>query len=287
MKKLFIISLFVLFPVSSVFAETSIGVGASGSDVTNLQTILKSDASIYPEGVVTGYYGSLTANAVKRLQAKYGLAETGVFNDPLRRIIFPENRILTVVSPNGGETWTTGASQAVSWTITSSGNPPPMILDSTQAVQSSVGTAQISAASPDWYEGRPSYPIRYFYDVLTISLVKDSDPSFVRILGRANIGDLKASVVLPINTLNASDYRVRISTEFPCANYRCPMLFPNYGNLSDTSDGTFTIVGGAAAPRPTTPATIAELKRRITGLEIIAQNLTKEIAEMRALIMNL
>ena len=38
--------------------------GATGGNVTSLQQFLAADASIYPEGLVTGYFGSLTRAAV-------------------------------------------------------------------------------------------------------------------------------------------------------------------------------------------------------------------------------
>ena len=38
--------------------------GARGADVTSLQQLLAADASVYPEGLVTGYFGSLTRAAV-------------------------------------------------------------------------------------------------------------------------------------------------------------------------------------------------------------------------------
>jgi peptidoglycan hydrolase-like protein with peptidoglycan-binding domain len=47
------------------------------SDVANLQTFFKDNSAIYPEGLVTGYYGGLTKNAVLRFQAEYGLAQVG------------------------------------------------------------------------------------------------------------------------------------------------------------------------------------------------------------------
>lgn len=51
--------------------------GMSDPEVTTLQQVLKQDASIYPEGLVTGYFGSLTEAAVKKFQAKYGIDQTG------------------------------------------------------------------------------------------------------------------------------------------------------------------------------------------------------------------
>ncbi|HNW96586.1 MAG TPA: peptidoglycan-binding domain-containing protein [Candidatus Paceibacterota bacterium] len=52
--------------------------GDSGEDVTQLQTFLKAQgADIYPEGLVTGYFGNLTKLAVQRFQVKYDIAQPG------------------------------------------------------------------------------------------------------------------------------------------------------------------------------------------------------------------
>ena len=47
--------------------------GARGADVTSLQQFLAADVSVYPEGLVTGYFGSLTRAAVQRYQCKQGI----------------------------------------------------------------------------------------------------------------------------------------------------------------------------------------------------------------------
>ncbi len=51
--------------------------GMTGDDVKLLQTALAGDTSIYPEGLVTGYFGRLTALAVKRFQARHNLSQVG------------------------------------------------------------------------------------------------------------------------------------------------------------------------------------------------------------------
>lgn len=54
-------------------------------EVQCLQQFLKDQASgIYPEGLVTGYFGNLTSLAVKRFQAVHGIPQTG-FVGPLTR----------------------------------------------------------------------------------------------------------------------------------------------------------------------------------------------------------
>jgi peptidoglycan hydrolase-like protein with peptidoglycan-binding domain len=52
--------------------------GNTGEDVTQLQTFLKSQGTdIYPEGLITGYFGNLTKLAVQRFQLKYNIAKSG------------------------------------------------------------------------------------------------------------------------------------------------------------------------------------------------------------------
>ncbi len=51
--------------------------GARGYNVTNLQTFFADNAAIYPEGLITGYFGGLTRAGVVRFQAAYGLDQVG------------------------------------------------------------------------------------------------------------------------------------------------------------------------------------------------------------------
>ncbi len=51
--------------------------GMSGEDVKLLQTILSAQPDVYPEGSVTGFYGPLTAKAVRKYQEKFGIAQAG------------------------------------------------------------------------------------------------------------------------------------------------------------------------------------------------------------------
>ena len=51
--------------------------GMTNNDVKNLQTALKTDSSIYPDGKITGYFGPLTLKAVEKFHEKYGIASSG------------------------------------------------------------------------------------------------------------------------------------------------------------------------------------------------------------------
>jgi hypothetical protein len=55
----------------------TISPGVSNSEVRKLQELLAKDPSLYPEGMVTGYYGKLTQKAVERFQKKYGIVSSG------------------------------------------------------------------------------------------------------------------------------------------------------------------------------------------------------------------
>ena len=58
-----------------------------------LQEFLKQHAEVYPEGLVTGYYGPLTEKAVKKFQEKYSIQSTG-FVGPITRAKI--NQLLTL-----------------------------------------------------------------------------------------------------------------------------------------------------------------------------------------------
>lgn len=51
--------------------------GATGEEVEQLQEFLKQYPDIYPEGLVTGYFGPLTEKAVQRWQKKQGIMDSG------------------------------------------------------------------------------------------------------------------------------------------------------------------------------------------------------------------
>lgn len=64
-----------------------LAVGMTGEDVEELQEILASDPDIYPEGLVTGYFGSLTQRAVERFQDRFGIDSVGRVGPQTRRTI--------------------------------------------------------------------------------------------------------------------------------------------------------------------------------------------------------
>jgi len=61
--------------------------GMSDEDIKKIQEVLATDTTIYPEGKVTGYYGPLTKEALKRFQSRHGLEVTGSLNDETRDLL--------------------------------------------------------------------------------------------------------------------------------------------------------------------------------------------------------
>lgn len=80
------VAVLLVSTLSTVFVNASttfipltsqVSVGDTSSDVTSLQMFLAADRSIYPEGLVTGYFGPLTKAAVVRFQERYGIDPVG------------------------------------------------------------------------------------------------------------------------------------------------------------------------------------------------------------------
>ena len=70
--------LFVLpYQAHAAALTQTMDIGARGGDVTSLQTYLATNASIYPSGLVTGYFGPLTQAAVSRFQTAQGIVSSG------------------------------------------------------------------------------------------------------------------------------------------------------------------------------------------------------------------
>jgi peptidoglycan hydrolase-like protein with peptidoglycan-binding domain len=67
---------------SSYFFTKNLNIGATGTDVTELQNLL-ARLGFY-HGAVTGYFGSATAAALRAFQAAHGISQTGTVG-PLTR----------------------------------------------------------------------------------------------------------------------------------------------------------------------------------------------------------
>ncbi len=78
----FVGALFFVFSVAPLQANADIlsrqlDEGMTGDDVSALQRFLATDNTIYPQGLVTGFFGPLTFSAVSNFQSRNGIATVG------------------------------------------------------------------------------------------------------------------------------------------------------------------------------------------------------------------
>jgi peptidoglycan hydrolase-like protein with peptidoglycan-binding domain len=76
------LTLVAVFFVSTSSAKAAtldrqLELGMSGSDVSAVQTFLAQDKTLYPQGLVTGYFGFLTKAAVSNFQTRNGIDPVG------------------------------------------------------------------------------------------------------------------------------------------------------------------------------------------------------------------
>src|SRR3989344_7208129 len=195
--------------------------GTKGPQVEDLQNILKSDPSIYPEGLVTGYYGSLTKKAIEKLQKKFNLHQTGEIDEKTARVILPcpIDVQLTVVSPNGGEAWDRKDTQKITWKLSKPEGPQPL--------------------------SSPEVETEFFWPRGRIDLLKN-DGSFVKHIATVNLAHQsytwKISSSIPGNT----DYKIRIGLGpvVACPEEKiCPLSYNPKFTFGDESDNPFSITG--------------------------------------------
>lgn len=280
---------FMLFPfVGMAQTDASLKRGSTGDLVRDLQDALKADPSIYPLGLVTGFFGQATENAIKNLQKKYGLPQTGVVDEATASIIYPNRVQFKVLAPNGGETWSKDNTQTILWEVTVG----PISVQGRELAPS----AQSAPSSI----ARPSVvPI---IRKASIDLIKDSDPSYSYRIANVDLYQASYTWRIPENIPNASDYRIRISfgdrylclpapavqrglpefpstTQAPSSTGLCPPEWPQYS--SDTSDNVFSITGKGGSD------TREALRLLISQMESTLNVLLRQLQEMKNLLSGL
>ncbi len=91
----------ILIPTAaSAELTTTMRTGSRSSDVRELQTFLASDRAIYPQGLVTGYFGFLTKAAVSNFQSRNSLSKDGIVGPMTRAVI--NQQMGGVVNNNNG-----------------------------------------------------------------------------------------------------------------------------------------------------------------------------------------
>ena len=108
----------------------SLSFGMTSDEVKLLQEILAADRDIYPEGLITGYYGHLTERAVKKFQKKHGFEQLGIVGPKTRKALqaFWSSLSTSTVSLPPGLAKKSGSNAVASTTFTLEVNEFKVIL---------------------------------------------------------------------------------------------------------------------------------------------------------------
>jgi peptidoglycan hydrolase-like protein with peptidoglycan-binding domain len=276
---------FLVFPVlvsaQGVFPfERELFKGLRGEEVRELQEILKQDPEIYPEGLATGYYGRLTERAVKRLQKKFDLPQTGRLDKNTIRLIFPhpDEVAIKVVYPNGDEVLDRGEIHEIRWKLMRPG--PPKITPPFPGLQ----PQEIPETETKKRELKEAEIKRIFWPRGRIDLIRE-DGRFVRHIATVNLAwqsyDWKISNDIP----NGDNYKIRVGL---ARTRLCPpVALPEETSrvrchaaafwLADISDGPFSIVG-ERVPAP------ENIRKAIEALKSAIRQLREALSLLEALL---
>ncbi len=67
--------------------------GSQSEEIRALQKLLATDTTLYPEALITGYFGAFTERAVQRFQAKYGIVSEGTAETTGYGLVGPKTRV--------------------------------------------------------------------------------------------------------------------------------------------------------------------------------------------------
>jgi len=131
-----------------VSISVSLSFGARGDAVTKLQQFLSQDKEIYPDGIVSGYFGALTQGAVQRYQARYGIVTSGSAATTGYGSVGPKTRakLLGTCSASSGTTTTVNNGTTV--TVNASTTGGKSWIDLIHGVTSSETVTFSSTSSP-------------------------------------------------------------------------------------------------------------------------------------------
>jgi hypothetical protein len=262
-EKIISLSIFLVLAFFGLIemARAQMTIGQRGEEVLNLQKILKEFPEIYPEGYVTGYYGPLTQNAVKRLQARCNLPETGIVDEATLKCIFPKVKI-QVIFPNGGEVLDRNQIQTIKWKVEIEPEVEPYLKE-----------------RPFWKKAS----IDLLRRVPGFCIMEPCPPQsvFVKHIATVDLFDTAYSWQITPDIPNGSDYVIRISTGLRVlpliegkTEIKIPSIVPPYWEWNaDESDGTFTITGEIQS-KP-------DLSEIIKILTEISKNLEKISADLK------
>ena len=114
--------------VSPVFNKT-LKYGITSGDVRRLQQLLAQDPEVYPEGIVSGWFGTLTKTAVKRFQCKHNIVCSGNENATGYGLVGPKTRLKLT------EVFSKSSTESSGVTNTTTSNNTNSTTDTTKATE--------------------------------------------------------------------------------------------------------------------------------------------------------
>jgi len=135
----------------------SLDIGSQGSDVSSLQTFLTGlGSTIYPSGLVTGYYGSLTSAAVGRFQAQNGIVSSGSPATTGYGRVGPQTMAVLNAQMGGTSSLSEGAGK-----VTNVGTLQPVLSNLAVNTTSNSATvtwnSNVAGTAKVWYSTNPSF----------------------------------------------------------------------------------------------------------------------------------
>jgi peptidoglycan hydrolase-like protein with peptidoglycan-binding domain len=271
---------------SHITDARGVAIGSRSDEVKAIQEILKEDSDIYPEGYVTGYYGPLTEKAIKKLQKRCGLPETGELDDATEKCIYPINYKVTVVSPNGGEVWDRNTIQTIKWDVTE----PEVSIQGLKPFwpKASIDLfKRVPAVCPTCPAGAQCAPCLAEQSV------------FVKHIATVNLFDKSYSWRVASDIPNRNDYVIRVSVGKNIASLWMweknqviqpssteiwpPGPIPPVGGISwDESDRFFEITGETGIVCP--PCPVCPDNKKLEQVIAILENVIKELQKAVSLL---
>ncbi|MBP9669492.1 MAG: hypothetical protein KBE09_04350 [Candidatus Pacebacteria bacterium] len=134
--------------------------GMSGTDVSRLQQFLSLDASIYPEGDITGFYGPLTERAVERFQVACGIVQAGNYQSTGYGRVGPRTRTALATGCNsiGGGPSGLPTQVGAFLKVTPIAGPAPLNVVAEATVNASQ-SCEAATYIVNFGDGSPTYPV--------------------------------------------------------------------------------------------------------------------------------
>lgn len=189
--------------------------GASGDDVSRLQAYLAQDTSVYPEQLITGFYGSLTELAVQRYQCKHGIVCEGTPATTGYGSVGPRTMAHISSQCTGAPTGTSSANVGGFIKVTPTSGAAPL----TVLVEATLNTTRSCAASlfeVNFGDGTPSVPLSVPGNTCADSIQRLSHVyaagGTYKITLKTGIHETSAQVVVSGGTQSATGDTLKAST---------------------------------------------------------------------------